>query len=235
MERIAGLLSVGATACFLISAAYLFGFFLGVQHVELTRYLTPADVLNYAFGTLWPFAIVMAIILLFDGRFKAAVSGIEPEPPAAPTFPLPPLSKVTRLVQGTALVAFMSFLAVFVRAHRSAGWTLLGAVCVLGFILFKGRPLLVATYGPRAGNWLDVAVNTISAAICLGIGLGAASRENHDVTYTIRSSTGVITTNFIMPLDRGVLVFAGDSVSVVPWSEIKGILQKGGMTSAFPN
>src|ERR1051326_8241691 len=224
METLARLGSVLAILSFILTAAYLFGFFLGLNHIELAYYLTFSDIANYGFGTLCPLTAALILIVVFDNRFKRAVA-----PDSVALVPNEPGTPKTRM-HGILVASVFGGLCGLVGINipyfmRHAGLMALvsGCIVIIGISIWKLKPIIKSTYGTQAANWMEILLCLFSAAFCYGASNGVWLIENRDTSYTVITDTGIVSTNAIFPLDRGLIAVSGSALKLIPWLNIKSI------------
>lgn len=204
MERLAKLVSFAAVACFVGSAAFIYGQFVGLGHRELIWYLGFSDIVNHAPATVLVYGGTLAMLVLYDLATKKAHQ----------------TKSRWRWAWTLAFIAAMSAVWYFMPAKDATSVIGVTSVLLSLGVLFHAR--IVETLGGVAYQVIDAGLWALAALILLGYSLGATTL--HDTRFVrVQTASETLCSTASVPLDRGLVLVDGDQFKLLPWSTVQRI------------
>jgi hypothetical protein len=215
MEDVVKFITVGVAACFVASATFLFGQFVGLNHLDLAWYLTFSDFVNMTPPTVMLFGVAILWTQINDINAVRAFS----------TTNTSKQHRNLKIVLG--LLALFALLIVVAVVTRTVA---LGAVLYIGFfwvVLFviglHIKAPLTEAFGAKIAAGFDRYLLILIGCVAAGWA-SAPSLSDNSTTYTIRTSDrGPVLAHVVMPLERGLALVRENGFQIIPWDNVKSL------------
>ncbi len=219
MSDFAKFLSLATAACFIYSAAFIFGELFGIGHTELIWCLTFGDYANYAPAIILIYGIGGSWWLINDAAIRRIGNNRLVPSPSSPEPKNSRFWMVALLFLVSAVVILFGLACFGVIAWRTLV-TFATVSTVLGVISVKLYGPIGVAYGQLTADIVDSFFAGIFVAVCLGYFLGAGAARSGP-TYNVCTAAGCQTAKFALPLERGMALVQDSGFRLIPWAEIK--------------